>query len=92
MWSCIIGSEDVRVLLSEMTIIDLILLNMIVGQYLLAIASTKDFIVHAQVVVHAFFAILSFATLPASWALAVTFLGWKSLAVEVLLCEGSATG
>jgi len=62
-----------RVLLSEKTITDLILLNMIVDQCLLAIAPTEDFSVHTQVVIHSFFAILGFHALPASWTLAATF-------------------
>ena len=47
---------------------------MIIGQYLLAVAPDQDFIVHAQVVVYSFLAILSFHTLLVSWALAVAFL------------------
>lgn len=47
---------------------------MIIGQHLLAIASDQNFIVHAQVVVDSFLAILSFYALLVSWALAVAFL------------------
>ena len=88
---CVICYEYMRVLVSELIIIDSVPLELINCHHLLAIAPIHDFIVHAQVVVCAFFTILSFDALLSRWALAVGSLGGYSLIVEVLLGEGSAT-
>ena len=88
---CVICYEYMRVLASKLTIIESVLLELITGQDLLATAPIHGFIVHAQVIVGAFFTILSFDALLARWALAVGSLGGYGLIVEVLLGEGSAT-